>query len=65
MERAAGPGGIDLGVDLHPGDAAIGVDVGGTKTAIGLINAATLTLVASGACCAIVSALLRYTEVSS
>jgi glucokinase len=43
MERtAAGPAGIDS----DAGDAAIGVDVGGTKTAIGLIDAATLTLVA-------------------
>jgi len=39
MERAAGPAGIDS-------DAAIGVDVGGTKTAIGLLDAATLTLLA-------------------
>ena len=42
MERAAGTGDIDL----DAGDAAIGVDVGGTKMAIGLIDAATLTLVA-------------------
>jgi glucokinase len=42
MECAAGPAGIDS----DAGDAAIGVDVGGTKTAIGLIDAATLTLVA-------------------
>ena len=42
MECAAGTGGINL----DAGNAAIGVDVGGTKTAIGLIDAATLTLLA-------------------
>ena len=42
MECAAGSGGINL----DAGNAAIGVDVGGTKTAIGLIDAATLTLLA-------------------
>jgi glucokinase len=51
MGSAYGPGRPghhpDLGLDLRPGDAAIGVDVGGTKTAIGLIDAATLTLLAT------------------
>ncbi len=34
-------------IDRRDGDAAIGVDVGGTKTALGLIDAATLTLLAT------------------
>jgi len=34
-------------IDRREGDAAIGVDVGGTKTALGLIDAATLTLLAT------------------
>jgi glucokinase len=34
-------------IDRRPGDAAIGVDVGGTKTALGLVDAASLTLLAT------------------
>jgi glucokinase len=34
-------------IDRRDGDAAIGIDVGGTKTAIGLIDARSLTLLAT------------------
>jgi glucokinase len=45
------PGGLFASLSLadvvrRPGEAGIGVDVGGTKTALGLIDAASLTLLA-------------------